>query len=290
MQLGGLFQTIILITALVGLSPQGGTPAWAEDHSQQEKIPHLDPRGQEGFLEYGRSESSRAFAIAPGGAWAWVSGYQNAEEAGIAAKKECAQYTYDTCHLYAVDEDVVFDEQAWAASWAPYPDDAEAAAAPVAVGPRKRFPDLALTSPEGKAVTLSDLKGKIVFLHFWGSWCPPCQAEFPELQKLYSSLSTEADIAFVLVQSRESIVKSRQWAKRQGVSLPLYDSGTQGRADRDFQLAGGGTLADRIVAPAFPSTYVLDGHGLVIFGISGRVADWPEYEPQLRHALTSLKK
>ena len=46
-------------------------------------------------------------------------------------------------------------------------------------------PDFTLTDQDGNVHTLSDYKGKTVFLNFWATWCPPCRSEMPEIQKLY---------------------------------------------------------------------------------------------------------
>ncbi len=149
----------------------------------------------------------------------------------------------------------------------------------------QRFPNLALNAPNGGAVSVSGFKGGVVFLHFWGSWCPPCQAEFPELQKLHDALADSPDIAFVLVQAREPIAKSRRWARRKGVTLPLYDSGIKARRETSLKLVDGRTIEDRQLAPVFPSTYVLDANGIIVFAHSGPAADWPGYEPLLRHVM-----
>jgi hypothetical protein len=68
------------------------------------------------------------------------------------------------------------------------------------------------------------------------------------------------------------------------LSLPLYDSGALGEQDTTFRLADGGSIADRGVASRFPTTYVLDKRGLVVFSDVGPVADWQQFEPFLRHA------
>lgn len=62
-----------------------------------------------------------------------------------------------------------------------------AAAAPAgARWPNRRAPDFSLTTLEGQRVSLSEMRGRVVFVDFWASWCPPCKKEFPELVRLTS--------------------------------------------------------------------------------------------------------
>jgi len=241
---------------------------------------HLSTMGKQGYLEFQDAPLHRAFAIAPGGAWAWASGNATVEVAESDALNACRQYTEQPCHLYSVDDQIVFDEAAWNTSWDLRTDQKNAV---IGTARGNEFPNLVLAAPGGRKMSLSDLRGKLVFLHFWGSWCPPCQAEFPELQVLYDSLSGDDAVAFVLVQGRESIIKSRHWAAKRDITMPLYDSGHQGREDHSFSLADGSKVADRRMATAYPTTYVLDANGLVVFHQAGPGERWLQYENMFRH-------
>lgn len=246
--------------------------------------PHLDGAGLAGYREFLSADFHRAFAIAPGGAWAWVSDMPDPDVAESEAIRSCAGFTEQRCLVYAVDGQVVFDRAAWAGAWGPYASAAVASERPVGTARGTRFPDLAVTAPDGNALKISSLRGRIVFLHFWGSWCAPCQVEFPELQALYDSLRDDPGIAFVLVQAREDKSRSLRWAEQRGFAMPFHDSGAKGPADTDFALSDGGRIEDRLLAPLFPATYVLDGQGLVLFYSLGPLSGWREYEPLLRHA------
>jgi len=252
--------------------------------------PQLGEEGLAGYREFLDSDRHRAFAIAPGGVWAWVSGIPDPEVAESEAIRVCSGFTDQRCTIYAVDDQVVLDAGAWAASWGPYLEAGAAAARPVGTARMLRFPDLEVTDPVGAPTKLSDLRGRIVFLHFWGSWCAPCQVEFPELQHLYESVRADDRIAFILVQSREDIQRSRVWANRRGITMPLFDSGTKGPSDHAFRIADGTSIEDRFLAPLFPATYVLDRHGVIIFSHFGPLRQWPEYALFLRHAAEHMPR
>ncbi len=278
-----MFRSLSILATGLAIASSGAGMVYAQEKNLDIAPPHLDEAGLAGYRDFQQGGLHRAFAIAPGGAWAWVSDIPDPEVAESEAIRACSGFTDQRCTIFAADEQVVFDRGAWAGSWEPYAGAEAAAGRPVGTARGTRFPDLVLTSPDGEPVKLSDLRGNIVFLHFWGSWCAPCQVEFPELQKLHNVLK-EQSIAFVFVQSREDIERSRRWARRQGFSMPFYDSSARGPSDSAFVTAGGGAIEDRIVAPLFPATYVLDSQGLVMFSQFGPASHWGEYEPLLRHA------
>jgi thiol-disulfide isomerase/thioredoxin len=265
------------------------TLAWlflfaAAEMAFAETPPQLEADGRNGYAEYLRAPHHRAFAIAPGGAWGWkaeAASRGDAEEAALAA---CRDNAAQKCVLYSVDGKVVFDAKAWPRLWGPYADDAATRRAAVGREPGERFPDLAFAASDGRKLTLSQLNGKVLLLHFWGSWCGPCRREMPDLQKLHESLKRRNDIAFVLLQVREKFEVSRQWAATQALRLPFYDSTAGGEGNAYLRTASGGQIRDRDIAASFPTTYVLDKRGVVVFRHVGPVADWSEYRDFLLDA------
>jgi thiol-disulfide isomerase/thioredoxin len=246
--------------------------------------PQLSPADQAEYRAYLEAPDHRAFAIAPGGAWGWVSAEAAAATAEQKALAACQAQTRQRCVSYAVDARTVFDAKAWTHLWGPYATAQQARRAAVGSEPGQRFVDLAFTDAKGSHRSISTLKGKVAVVHFWGAWCPPCRKEMPDLQALHTALADRKDIVFILLQTREKFGVSRAWAEKQGVVLPLYDSGSMGEDDAKFRLAGTGTINDREIASRFPTTYVLDKNGLIVFSHVGPVFDWLQYQPFLRDA------
>lgn len=115
------------------------------------------------------------------------------------------------------------------------------------------------TTLSGGPLRLADLKGKVVVVNFWASWCAPCRAEAPALQKVYSE-KKDAGVEFVGVDMREASEESgRAFVRTYGIGYPnLYDK--DGRV----------TLAFREIPPsAVPSTLVLDRQGRVAVRVIG---------------------
>jgi thiol-disulfide isomerase/thioredoxin len=252
--------------------------------------PHLGPSGQDEYRDFLEAADHRAFAIAPGGAWAWASGKSTARAAEDEALGVCQGQTEQKCVSYAVDGKLVFDTVAWPKLWRPYASAAQAKKAAVGRERGQRMHDLAFKDAQGKQRLLSSLRGKVVVLHFWGVWCPPCRREMPDLQKLQQALAGRNDVAFVILQAREKFAVSRQWAEKQGITLPLFDSGSTGDDDMNLRLAGGALINDREIANRFPTTYVLDSRGLVVFSHVGPMHDWPQYEAFLRDLAEAGKR
>jgi len=247
-------------------------------------VPQLDATGQQAYRNFLAAQQHKAFAIAPGGYWSWLADQSTIDAAKDGALHACHELAAQGCTLYALDQRVVFDAARWKRSWRPYLSQAEAAQAPMGIERGQRFPDLSFKDVRGKPLDLSSLQGKVVVLHFWGSWCPACRTELPDLAKLQRMIARTQDVRLVLLQVREDFVQGKNWLREQGLKLPLYDSGMQNSRDDVFRLSDGNGVRDREIAPVFPTTYVLDKHGIVLFSHVGSISDWPGYLPLLQDA------
>ncbi|MGI4883382.1 MAG: TlpA family protein disulfide reductase [Janthinobacterium lividum] len=74
---------------------------------------------------------------------------------------------------------------------------------------------------DGRPATLRRFAGKVVVLNLWASWCPPCRAEMPALQHLYSQVDT-ARVAFVLVSLDENPARARRVVQQAGYTFPVF--------------------------------------------------------------------
>lgn len=108
-------------------------------------------------------------------------------------------------------------------------------------------PDFALTLFDGESLRLSDLRGKVVVLNFWGSWCPPCRAEMPAFQRIWEEYR-DKDVVFLGVAVGDRETTARVFAKQTGVTYPLGLDKT-GNITVDYQVL------------SFPTTFVIDREG-----------------------------
>lgn len=254
--------------------------------AEADDIPHVSDKAKISFeFDYLYAAQNRAFAIAPGGAWSWTAGKTSPDIAREAALAACARYTKQKCVLYALNNETVFDFKKWPGLWGPYKNHQQAQKAVTGTELGQKFPDLRYTDPKGLSKTIGSHRGKVVFVHFWGCWCPSCRYEFVTLIDMYRIVNElmPGEVEFVVLQVREPISQARQWARENNVDvLPLSDSGVKDSADTMLTLGNGGTIEDREVASVFPASYVLDKHGLVVFSHMGSVQNWSEYVPFFR--------
>ena len=104
---------------------------------------------------------------------------------------------------------------------------------------------------------LSDFKGKYIFLNFWGSWCPPCRAEFPTIQDLYDSKKEK--LGFILIAMQDEEEKVRSFIKKNNYTAPIYMTSE--------------ALPQSLEFSVFPTTFIIGRNGEILKKDSG-AADW----------------
>ena len=127
--------------------------------------------------------------------------------------------------------------------------------APVRVG--LPVPDFTYPGLDGKKVSLSDYRGKVVFVNIWATWCPPCVEEMPSMQKLYQKLKGENfEILAVSIDSKGAKVVAPFMKKYQLTFPALLDSmGTIKRiykttgVPESYIIAKDGILAKKVLGP-----------------------------------------
>jgi len=97
-------------------------------------------------------------------------------------------------------------------------------------------PDFALRSADGNVVKLSDLRGKVVWVNFWASWCVPCKRELPDIQKLYDEKHAEG-LEVLTINYEEDVATAKDFFAQHDVALPILMD-TDGEVYDAYRLRG----------------------------------------------------
>jgi peroxiredoxin len=127
-------------------------------------------------------------------------------------------------------------------------------------------PDFTITTLDGETVSLSDYRGKVVFLNFWASWCPPCRAEMPSIESLKVQMAgCDFVILAVSVDSgnREKIVsKVQDYIDDNGFTFEVLIDNEQ-------------ALARKYGVVSVPTTFILDESGVIV-EVSRGAENWDD--------------
>nr|WP_026286146.1 redoxin domain-containing protein [Salsuginibacillus kocurii] len=107
-------------------------------------------------------------------------------------------------------------------------------------------PDFTLETLTGETVSLSDYEGRPVFLNFWATWCPPCRAEMPDMERFYEAY----DMEILAVNLRENAEEVQSFVEELGLTFPIL-------MDENVE------VADAYNVQPIPTSYFIDSDGII---------------------------
>lgn len=129
---------------------------------------------------------------------------------------------------------------------------------------QKPAPDVQVTALNGTSLKLSDLKGKVVMLNFWATWCPPCREEIPSMMKLNSAMVGKPFQMLAVSIDEGGKPAIEEFFRKSGFTLPTYlDSNST--AGKVYGITG------------VPETFIIDKKGILVKKVIGPMSwDSPE--------------
>ncbi len=130
---------------------------------------------------------------------------------------------------------------------------AEATTGGLIPSPREGFlaPDFTLESLSGDQISLSDMRGKVVVLNLWASWCPPCRAEMPALQRVYQENQERGlEVLAVNMTAQDSLADVEAFVQEFNLTFPVL-------------LDTGGEVGNAYLMRALPTTFFIDREGVI---------------------------
>lgn len=109
--------------------------------------------------------------------------------------------------------------------------------------------DFMVKNEDGTTINTADLKGKVVFINFWASWCPPCRAEFPSIQEFYEKYRNHQDIVFLTVNLDDNPGLGKAYLKQKNFTVPF--------------IIPAGAIPKELYSGSLPTTVVLDKKGRI---------------------------
>ena len=113
-----------------------------------------------------------------------------------------------------------------------------------------------LTGLDGSTLDFETLKGKVIFINMWATWCPPCIAEMPSIQKMYDKYKSNPDVVFAMISFDKDPKKAESFLIKKDFNMPVYfPNATQ--IPKVYESRG------------IPTTFVIDKEGYVAYKVVG---------------------
>lgn len=132
-------------------------------------------------------------------------------------------------------------------------------------------PDIEIIDSDNNKLKLSDLKGSVIFVNFWATWCESCVDELPSIERLFRSMSKNSKFNLITILYKDDQYRALSYMKGNGYTFPVYIN-PDGSAAKKFGITG------------IPETFIIDKNGILRDKVIGP-AEWDS-----PHAVETFRK
>ena len=134
-----------------------------------------------------------------------------------------------------------------------------------------KAPDFSLKDAHGRSLSLSSLRGKVMLINFWATWCPPCKAEMPSMNRLYNEIRNRG-FEIVAISTDNSLSTVKDFLARNRIDFPVLFDETKS-VTRQYHVF------------SMPTTFLIDRSGMIVEKFYGE-EDWTD--PVIRKKIEKL--
>ena len=103
------------------------------------------------------------------------------------------------------------------------------------------------SNEQGEVKSIEELRGNVIFINFWASWCPPCRAEFPSILSFYNQYKNKDNIYFLFINEDKDVHSAQKYLTKEKYHIPI------------FRLQS--SISDKIYSGVLPTTLIVDKSG-----------------------------
>ena len=112
--------------------------------------------------------------------------------------------------------------------------------------------DFSLTALAGSRLDFETVKGKVIFINMWATWCPPCIAEMPSIQGMYEKYKDNPNIVFAMISFDQDPKKAEKFIQKKGYTMPVFFP-NETQIPKVYESEG------------IPTTFVIDKEGYIAY-------------------------
>lgn len=117
------------------------------------------------------------------------------------------------------------------------------------------LPTLTFKDSNSREVSIASLKGKVLLVNFWATWCPPCRAEMPSIETLYQKFKGNDQVAFLMVDVDGNYKTAKKFMDKKNYSLPVFTPAS--------------SIPESLMSGSIPTTLIINKKGELVYRHEG---------------------